>query len=77
MKKFLDGDVRPVADFLDGGYCGAIIPPADNVVKGGLRDATHAAEFVDRDVPFLAQLQYALFDSFTDGHGHHLFLSVK
>jgi hypothetical protein len=77
LEELLDGDVQPIADFLDGGYRGAVVPPADDVVEGGLGNATHAAQFVDGDVPFLAQLQYALSHSFTDGHGHHLFLLVK
>jgi hypothetical protein len=43
----------------------------------GLGDTAHAAQLVDGDVTFLAQFQYALSHSFTNGHGHHLFLLVK
>jgi hypothetical protein len=77
LEELLDGDVQPIADFLDGGYRGAVVPPADDVVEGGLGDTAHAAQLIDGDVTLLAQFQYALFDSFADGHGHHLFLLVK
>jgi hypothetical protein len=54
LKELLDGDVQPVADFLDGGYRGAVVPPADDVVEGRLGDTAHAAQLVDGDVTFPA-----------------------
>ena len=75
MKKFLDGDVQPVAQLLDGGDRGAPVAPADDVVHGGLGDAAAVAEGIHREVPFPAQLQNAPAHGFSDCHGRHLFSS--
>lgn len=37
-KELGNSDPQSIADFLDGGYGGAVVPPADDIVEGGLGD---------------------------------------
>ena len=74
-KEFLNRNTQSVAKFLDRRNGSAIIPSADNIVHGGLRNTADAAELVNGDVSFLAQLNDSLPDSFAYGHRYHLFLS--
>ena len=50
----LNGDVKAVAQLLDGGNCGAAIAAADDIVHRGLGDAAQRAQFVDGNIPFPA-----------------------
>ena len=57
IKKFPQGDVQPVAQFLDGGDGGAVVAPADDVVDGGLGHAAEGGQPVDSDPTLGAKLQ--------------------
>ena len=55
-KELSNGDPQPIADFLDGGYGGAVVPPADDIIEGGLGDPALDAESVEGDIPFFAKI---------------------
>ena len=55
MEELLDGDAQAVTEFFYGGYSGAVISSADDVVYSGLCYAAKCAQFVDRDASFCAE----------------------
>ena len=69
VKELLDGNSQAITKLFDGGNGGASIAATDNVVDCGLCDAADSAQHVDGNILFPAQLQNALFDSFTDTQG--------
>ena len=72
VEEILDGDSQAVAQLFDGGYRCAVVPAADDIVKRGLGDPAHGAQFIDGNVPLTAQFQDALLDCLTDIHRYHL-----
>lgn len=76
-EEFAQGDIQPVAKLFDGGDARAVVPPAYNIVHGGLRNAAHTAQSVDGNIPRSAQLYNAIFYSFTDTHCHDLRTLLK
>ena len=49
-------DVQSVAELLDGGHSGAVVPPADNIVESGLGHAAEGRQPVDGDFPLGTEL---------------------
>lgn len=72
VEEILDGDSKPVAELFDGGYGGAVVPAADDVVQRGLGDPAHGAQLIDGDFPLTTQFQDAFLDRLTDIHRYHL-----
>ena len=56
VEKLTQGDVQTVAELLDGGYGDAVVPPADNIVEGGLGHAAESRQPVDGDLPLGTEL---------------------
>ena len=75
MEELIDCNTQTVTQLFDCGYSCAIVSAANNVVNSGLRNTANAAEFVNGDISFLAQLNNSLPDSLAYGHRYHLFLS--
>ena len=50
IKELLDGNAKAIAKLFDGGNGGAPIAATDDVVHGGLSDATHGAQLVDGNI---------------------------
>ena len=73
MEKLIDCNTQAVTQLLDRGYSRTVVSATNNVVHSRLRNATDAAELVNGDIPFLAQLDNSLPDSFAYGHRYHLF----
>ena len=73
IEEILNRDSQTIAEFLDCRNCRAAVPTADDVVDCGLGHTAHATELVDGNIALAAQFQDALFNSFTDVHGYHLF----
>jgi hypothetical protein len=67
-EKNIDRNTQTVTQLLNCGHGSTIVSAANNVVNSRLRNTTDAAQLVDRNVAFLAQLNDSLSDSFTDGH---------
>ena len=57
VKKIFQCDVEAVAKLLQRGNRDAVISSADNVVHGLLCDPAAGAQFVEGQVPLLAQLE--------------------
>lgn len=74
MEELLDGDAQAVTEFFYGGYSGAVISSADDVVYSGLCYAAKCAQFVDRDASFCAESYNTLLYRFSNVHGLPLFL---
>ena len=75
MEEFVDCNTQTVTQLLNSGHCCTVVSSANNIVHGGLRNATNAAKFVNGNIAFLAQLNDSLPDGFAYGHRYHLFLS--
>ncbi len=76
-EELLDGNTQSITKLLDGRNGCAVITPTDNVVYGRLRHTTNAAQFVNGNIAFLAQLDNSLPNGFADGHEYHPFLHNK
>ena len=47
MEEFVDCNTQTVTQLLNRGYRRTVVSPANNIVHGGLRNTTDAAEFVN------------------------------
>ena len=59
-EEITDVNLQAVADLFDGGNGGAVVSSADDIIKGGLRNAGECCHTVDGYVVLGAQFQYAL-----------------
>lgn len=50
IEELLDGNSQAITKLFDGGNGSAPIAATDDVVHGGLSDATHGAQLVDGDI---------------------------
>ena len=50
-KELDNRNIQTITQFLNSCYCRAVVPTADNVVDGRLRDAAHGAQLIYCDVP--------------------------
>ena len=76
IEEILNGDSQTITKLLDRGNGGAAVASADDIVHCGLGHAAHAAEFIDRNVTLIAELQDAFLYGLADVHGDHLFSTM-
>ena len=72
MEEVHNGDPQTVAQLLDGGDGGAVIPPADDVVNGRLCYPALGTKTIDRNIVFLTELQNPVSNRFSDCDTLHL-----
>lgn len=72
IKEVLNGDVQTVTELLDGNNSSAIASAGD-VLNGGLRDATHIAKLIDRNMSLITQFIDSKPDSFAYVQTYHLY----
>ena len=65
-EKFVQGDIQPVAQLLDGCYRDTVIVPAGDVADGRRRDAVEICQLVWSNISLAAKGINTCQDSFTD-----------
>ncbi len=70
-EKFAQAHIQTVADFLDGRDFRILAPAIDDIVQRRLRHAAGSAQFVERHMMLLTQLQDAVCYRLTNCHTDH------
>lgn len=69
VEKIDDGDLQSVTNFFNGGYGGALVTAADNIVQSWLSDTTDCRKFIDSNISLITHDKNAQPDRSPNAHG--------